>query len=113
MEFRSVKSVALIATLALALSAGSVGCGPKTASEEAIVAEVGGRPIKLREVTDYVTSLSMDFPTASEELAVRQRKLDRLLEDKLLVIGGYARTLDADISILEAVDAEKEKFLDS
>lgn len=112
MRVSSIKSFALAACLSLAaLTAGLASCGQKTASDEAIVAEVGGRKIKLREVTDYVTSLSIQFPTAGEELALRQRYLDRLVQDKLLIIGGYARTLDADISILEAVDAEKEKFL--
>lgn len=112
MKFGSMRAFALAACLGLAaLTAGLASCGQKTVSNDAIVAEVGGRKIKLREVTDYVTSLSIQFPTAGEELAVRQRYLDRLIEDKLLIIGGYARTLDADISILEAVDAEKEKFL--
>lgn len=98
--------------LALGLwTASLLGCGQRTASDDATVAEVGGRKIKLREVTDYIASLSMQFPTAADELKARERYLNRLIEDELLVIGGYARTLDADISILEAVDAEKEKFL--
>lgn len=112
MSFRSTRSLAIAACVGLAaLTVGMASCGQKTASDEATVAEVGGRKIKLRDVTDYVTSLSIQFPTAGEELAMRKRYLDRLIEDKLLIIGGYARTLDADISILEAVDAEKEKFL--
>lgn len=88
-----------------------MGCGKNTASDDAAVAEVGGRKIKLREVTDHIISLSLQFQTAGEEYQMRRRYLDRLIEDKLLIIGGYARTLDADIGILEAVDAEKEKFL--
>lgn len=92
-------------------AASVVGCGEKTVSNETVVAEVGGRKIKMREVTDYISSLSIHYPTAGEELTARKRYLDRLIEDKLLIIGGYARTLDADIGILEAVDAEKEKFL--
>lgn len=101
---------AVLTALAI-LAGGLVGCGQKRTSDDAIVAEVGGRQIKMREVTDYIASLSIHYPTAGEEFAARERYLDRLIETKLLVIGGYARTLDADIGILEAVDAEKEKFL--
>jgi len=112
MKFKRVSShiAAMSLVLVLAVSV-MIGCGQKTVSEDAIVAEVGGRKIKLREVTDYITSLSIHYPTSGEEFTARQRYLDRLIEDKLLVIGGYARTLDSDIGILEAVDAEKEKFL--
>lgn len=103
-------ALALSSALGL-LTSGIVGCGQQNVANDVAVAEVGGRAIKLREVTDYITSLSLEFPNAGEEFKARKRHLDRLIEDKLLIIGGYERTLDADISILEAVDAEKEKFL--
>lgn len=102
---------AVYAASLLTLMVTLAACGTKSSTNEAIVAEVGGRKIKMREVTDYITALSLNFQSASEEYAARVRYLDRLIENKLLVIGGYARTLDADIGILEAVDAEKEKFL--
>jgi len=87
------------------------GCGKKTDTKDAVVAEVGGRPIKLREVTDYITALHVNYATPAEELKARRRYLDRLIENELLVIAGYARGMDADIGLIEAVDAEKDKFL--
>lgn len=106
----NVRTSAVCLALAV-LIVSMVGCGKKSVSDDAIVAEVGGRKIKMREVTDYISSLSIHYPTAGDEIKARQRHLDQLIENKLLIIGGYARTLDADIGILEAVDAEKEKFL--
>ncbi len=106
----NVRASAFCLTLTL-LATLVIACGQKSASDDAAVAEVGGRKIKMREVTDYIASLSINYPTAADEFKARQRYLNRLIEDKLLIIGGYARTLDADIGILEAVDAEKEKFL--
>jgi len=76
-----------------------------------VVAEVGGRPIKLRQITDYLTALHVDYPTAAKEFEARQRQLDKLVEDQLLIIGAYSRSLDADIGIIELVDREKDKFL--
>lgn len=104
----STAAVLLIVTLFVGIVS---SCGSQKASDDAIVAEVGGRKIKMREVTDYIASLSINYPTAGDEYEARKRYLDRLVQDELLIIGGYARTLDADIGILEAVDAEKEKFL--
>jgi peptidyl-prolyl cis-trans isomerase C len=103
---RWLRAIALVFVLL-----GAFSCGGKTVSEDATVAEVGGRKIKMRQVTDYIHSLSVNYPTPADEYKARARYLDRLIENQLLVIGGYARTLDADIGVLEAVDAEKEKFL--
>lgn len=108
---RPIKVALALSLIAGVLMGWIVSCGSQTTSDDAVVAEVGGRKIKMREVTDYLTGLSIHYPTSAEEYTARQKYLDRLIEDKLLIIGGYARTLDADIGILEAVDAEKEKFL--
>ncbi|MEW5701323.1 MAG: peptidyl-prolyl cis-trans isomerase [Candidatus Zixiibacteriota bacterium] len=101
-------AVLLVAGL---LGTGAVGCGKSQDSEEAVAAEVGGRPIKLRRITDYLTALHVNYPTPAAELKARRQYLNRLIEDELLVIAGYARGIDADIGIVEAVDAEKDKFL--
>lgn len=108
----AVRAMAGLSLMALVLVALAMpGCGKKNAETGPVVAEVGQRPIKLREVTDYITALHVDYSTAEEELRARHRQLDRLVEEKLLVIGAYARSLDADIGIVELVDGEKDKFL--
>jgi len=99
----------------LALLAATVGlwagCSQKTEVKSPVVAEVGGRPIELREVTDYLETLYINYPTADAELDIRRRYLNKLIEEQLLVIGGYSQAMDADIGIIELVDREKDKFL--
>jgi len=107
--FRAIAGLSLIALGLLVLV--MPGCSKKNADAGSIVAEVGQRPIKLREITDYITAMHVNYSTADEELKARRKQLDRLVEEKLLVIGAYARALDADIGILELVDNEKDKFL--
>ncbi len=113
MTSQFIRNFALLCCLTLAVTTGYLvaGCSQNRPADDAVVAEVAGRKIKMRDITDYITSLSVHYPTAADEYNARQRYLTRLIEDKFLIIGGYERTLDADISILEAVDAEKEKFL--
>ncbi len=95
-------------SLAIAFS----GCGKKSGTAKGpVVAEVGGRPIELREITDPIIAAHVDYSTAEDELKARRKELDRLIEEKFLVIGAYARSLDADIGIIELVDKEKDKFL--
>ena len=92
---------------------GFQGCsgGSGVADDQTVVAEVGGRQIKLRQITDYLTALHVDYPTTAKELEARQKQLDKLIEDQLLIIGAYSQSLDADIGIIELVDREKDKFL--
>jgi parvulin-like peptidyl-prolyl isomerase len=92
------------------LIAGMAGCAGEPTGDE-IVAEIGDRTIALREVTDYVVSLNVDYTDAEDEYQARRSFLDRLIVDELLIVGAYARELDADIGILELVDGEKDKFL--
>jgi peptidyl-prolyl cis-trans isomerase C len=97
--------------LALVAAAGLLACGGGDTDDGAIVAEVGDRPIEMRQITDYLTALHVDYPTAQDELAARERKLDDLIEEQLFIVGGYSKALDADIGIVELVDQEKDKFL--
>lgn len=88
------------------------GCsGISNDDDRAIVAQVGDRPIELRQITDYITALHVDYPTPEKELEARKKKLDDLIQNEYLVIGGYSQALDADIGIIELVDREKDKFL--
>jgi parvulin-like peptidyl-prolyl isomerase len=90
---------------------GVCGCGTGSVREDAIVADVGERTVALREITDYLTGVGIDYPAASDEYVARRRRLKDLIEDELLIIGAYDRALDADIGILELVEAEKDKFI--
>lgn len=105
-RFRLARLSVILAAAPLAAA-----CGPKGESETAVVAEVGGRPIEMREITEYLATLHMDYPDAETEIQVRRRHLNRLIEEQLFVIGGYTQALDADIGILELVDRERDKFL--
>ena len=100
-------SLVMLSLFAMALP----GCGRKSNDADAIVAEVGQRTIKLREVTDPITASSVDYDTPEAQLKARRKQLDRLVQEKLLVIGAYARAFDADIGIVELVDKEKDKYL--
>ncbi|HUU46568.1 MAG TPA: peptidylprolyl isomerase [Acidobacteriota bacterium] len=100
-----------IGLIVAVLLMGVAGCGPGAVKEEAVVADVGEREIAMREITDYITSLMIDYPTPADEYQARRHRLKTLIEDELFIIGGYARALDADIGILEMVEKEKDKFL--
>ncbi len=100
-------SLVMLSLFALALP----GCSQKSDETGPIVAEVGQRTIKLREVTDPIIASSVNYDTPEAQLKARRKQLDRLVQEKLLVIGAYARAFDADIGIVELVDKEKDKFL--
>ena len=89
----------------------STGCGQKGASAGTVVAHVGEREVKLRQITDHLDALQLTYSSASDELNARRRQLEKLVEEQLLIIGGYARTLDADIGVIEEVDTEKDRYL--
>ncbi len=93
------------------LGAGLLGCSGGNGDNEEVVAEVGARPIELRRITDYLTALHVDYPTAERELEARERQLELLIKNELLIIGAYSQAFDADIGIIELVDREKDKFL--
>jgi peptidyl-prolyl cis-trans isomerase C len=99
------------AVLALVAAAALLACGGEATEDEAIVADVGDRKIEMRQVTDYITALHVNYQTPQDELEARQRKLNQLIEEQLFIIGGYSKALDADIGIVELVDQEKDKFL--
>ncbi|MBI3871673.1 MAG: peptidyl-prolyl cis-trans isomerase [candidate division Zixibacteria bacterium] len=105
-----MRTSGFVLTVVLTAS-GLSGCAKKTASQEPVVAEVGGRPIKMREITDYLASLHVDYPSAAAELKARKKYLDKLIENEMLIVGGYGRALDADIGIIEQVDNEKANYL--
>ena len=108
----AMRAMAGLSLLAFALIAATLpGCSKKTADTSSVVAEVGQRTIKLREITDPITASHVNYSTAEEELQARRKQLNSLVQEKLLVIGAYARSLDADIGIVELVDNEKDKFL--
>ncbi|MBI5867526.1 MAG: peptidylprolyl isomerase [candidate division Zixibacteria bacterium] len=102
-------SLMALAVIALAIP----GCSKKTGSDDSgpVVATVGERAIKLREVTDPIIASSVNYDTPEAELAARRKQLDKLIQEKFLVIGAYAHALDADIGIVELIDREKDKFL--
>ena len=101
--------VLTILSMAVSLSVG--GCSRTERTGDLIVAQVGEHTIPLRDITDYIASMRVDYPSAEAELAAREKYLDRLIEKRLLIIGGYGRALDADIGLLEKVEAEKDKLL--
>lgn len=108
---RSAAGLSLVVLVCMAL--GLPGCTKENGSEEAgpVVAAVGEREIKLREVTDPIIASSVNYDTPELELKARRRELDKLIQQKLLIIGAYTRALDADIGIVELIDREKDKFL--
>ncbi len=93
------------------LGASLWGCSGKTEEGREVVAQVGDRSIELRQITDVLTALHVDYPTADKELDARKDELNKLIENELLIIGAYSQGLDADIGIVELVDREKDKFL--
>ena len=104
-------SVLGLAFCLLAITGIIAGCGGQGTETGEIAAIVGDREIELREITDYLTSLRVDYPTAEAALEARQGQLDRLVKENLFTIGAYSSAMDADIGIIELVDREKDKFL--
>lgn len=107
---RTLKMMIAVSALAAA-GLTTWGCGSDAGGEGPSVATVGDHQIPLRAVTDYVTSLGVDFQSTADEHRIRRRHLNRLIENELLVMGAYDRALDADIGILQMVETEKDKFL--
>lgn len=107
---RTLRMMIAVSALA-ATSLAAWGCGGDTDGEGVSVATIGDHKIPMRAVTDYVTSLGVNFKSTADEHKMRRRHLDRLIENELLVLGAYDRALDADIGILQTVETEKDKFL--
>jgi hypothetical protein len=76
-----------------------------------VAAKVGEDEIRLEAVTEGFRGREHLFATAEEELAEKQKLLDRLVEQKLLIHEAYRQKLDQD-SLLRAFEAaERPLFL--
>lgn len=84
-------------------------CGRKTESS-AVVAMVGEDEIRLEAVSEAFRGERL-FASPGEELAEKQKFLDRLVEQRLLIREAYRQKLDRDTLIRAFEAAERPLFL--
>jgi parvulin-like peptidyl-prolyl isomerase len=83
-------------------------CGKK----EKTIATVGNKKITVEEFNEkFKTQVPGNFTTPEQELATRRNFLDRLIEEKLLVITAYEQKQDTSSRLAEVLEEQKEAIL--
>lgn len=91
--------------LLLALS----GCGKKG---EKILARVGDRQVTLSEFEQrWERGLQKEFSSKKQELEIRRKTLDLLIDDKLMIIGAYEQKLNESPEVKKQLEEGKPRIL--
>ncbi len=99
-------SLALLLGLVLALS----GCGKK--GGEKILARVGDHQITLSEFEGrWERGLQKQFTSREQELDIRRKTLDLIIDDKLMIIGAYEQKLDESPEVKKQLEDGKPRIL--
>ncbi len=100
-----MKKCILILILALPLL--YVGCEAPMGDD--VVARVGDHVIKVEELNEAMGRGS--FKSAEEELTMRRERLDKLVEDKLILAGAYEMGFDKDTTLTKDLIDSEQRFL--
>ncbi len=101
-------SPVILTLSALCLGAWISGCGK---SDSKVVAEVGSYGISIKEFNEMAKSLRPAFKTAQEEFDAKDKLLDSMVTQRLLVMAAYDKGLDKADEVKTAVAQNQAKFL--
>lgn len=101
-------SPVILIVCALIFGAWISGCGK---SDNKVVAEVGNYGITLKEFDELAKGLRTGFKTAQEEFDAKNKLLDSMVTQRLLITAAYDKGLDKADEVKTAVAQNQAKFL--